>query len=298
MIMWQQEAVLKRSVGLPGFVPALFLLLWSSGFAVAKLALQYTGPLTLIALRFALVVVVLLPVALVLRPRWPRGIALRHVVVVGLFMQVVYFGLSYQAMAMAIPASTVALIATLQPLLVGVFAPRFTGERVGVTRWVGLILGFSGAGLVIGSQFTTDALPLAAVGFAVASLVGLTAGTLYQKRHGAGAHPVSVNIIQHGVAAVILAPPAILLEGFAFDPHPEFVAAILYLVVVNSIISLSLLYALIRQGEVSVVSSLFFLVPPLAALIAWPLVGEALSGLAWAGMLVAVAGVALVNRAR
>jgi drug/metabolite transporter (DMT)-like permease len=294
----RREAALKRSVGFPGLVPALFLLLWSSGFAVAKLALQYTGPMTLIALRFALVVVVLLPVALVLRPSWPRGIALRHVVVVGLCMQVVYFGLSYQAMAMAIPASTVALIATLQPLLVGVFAPRFTGERVGALRWTGLILGFGGAGLVIGSQFTSAALPPAAVGFALASLVGLTAGTLYQKRFGAGAHPVSVNIIQHAVAAVVLTPPAIVLEGFAFDPHPEFVGAILYLVVVNSIISLSLLYALIRQGEVAAVSSLFFLVPPLAALIAWPLVGEALGALAWVGMLLAVAGVALANKVR
>lgn len=276
--------------------PILFLLFWSSGFPVAKLGLEYTGPMTLIVLRFALVVLVLAPLLLIIRPPWPRGRALRDVIRVGLFIHVFYFGLSYQAMALAIPSSTIALIATLQPLLIGVLAPRLAGERVAALRWVGLLTGFAGASLVILTQTTQSGLSLPAVALALCSLLGLTAGTLYEKRHPSGAHPVSANIIQFGMASIILSPAALFLEGFAVDLQPGFLLALTYLATANSIVSLGLLFLMIRHGEVSAVSSLFFLVPPLAALIAWWLIDETLHPWSMVGMLLAVLGVALASR--
>ncbi|TVQ40771.1 MAG: DMT family transporter [Geminicoccaceae bacterium] len=283
----------------PAWLPAapfLFLGFWSSGFAFAKLGLEHAGPLTCLALRFALAVVMLVPVALVLRPPWPSPTALRHTAVVGCLIQVVYFGLSYVALAMDISAGAVALIVSLQPVLVGILAPRFAGEAVSLRRWLGLVLGLAGAALVIIAKSAVEATSPWAVLAALGSLAGMTAGTLYEKRHGSGLHPVTVSLIQFVIAVVVLTPLALLVEGFAFEPHPELALAIGYLVVANSFVSLTLLLAMIRHGEVSRVSALFFLVPPMAALIAWLMLGETMPLLAWGGMAIAILGVALATR--
>jgi drug/metabolite transporter (DMT)-like permease len=276
--------------------PFLFLGFWSSGFAFAKLGLAHAAPLTCLVLRFAVVFLVLLPVALALRPPRPGRRALQHAVVVGFLIQVVYFGLSYTALAMDISAAAVALIASLQPILVGLLAPRFAGERVGGTRWLGLILGLAGAAIVILARSAVEATPPLAILAVLGALGGITAATLYEKRHGTGMHPVTMSLVQFGVAVVVLTPLAWWLEDLRFEPHPELYVSIAYLVVANSLISLTLLMAMIRYGEVATVSSLFFLVPPTAAVIAWAMLGEALPPLAWLGMAVAAAGVALASR--
>ncbi len=277
--------------------PYLFLGFWSSGFAFAKLGLAHAAPLTCLALRFGVACLVLVPLWLVLRPPLPSRTALRHTVVVGFLIQVVYFGLSYLALAMAISTGAVALIVSLQPVLVAILAPRFAGERVGPVRWLGLVLGIAGAAVVILAKSAVEATSALAVLVALGSLLGMTAGTLYEKRHGSGLHPVTVSLVQFAVGAVVLAPLALVVEGFRFDPHPELVIALAYLVIANSFVSLTLLLLMIRHGEVSRVSALFFLVPPSAAVIGWALLGESMPPLAWAGMAVAMAGVALATRA-
>jgi drug/metabolite transporter (DMT)-like permease len=277
--------------------PFLFLLFWSSGFAVAKVALEHAGPFTALVLRFGLAVVLLIPVALIVRPPWPGARALVDTAIVGFAIQVVYFGLSYMALGTDVSAGAVALIVSLQPVVVGILAPRFAGEAVGMLRWVGLGLGLAGAGVVITAKSAVEATSALGLAFAVASLGGMVLGTLYEKRHGSGLHPVTVSLVQFTVAAVCLLPVAILVEDFAFEPAPAFAVAVGYLVLANSFVSLTLLLAMIRHGEVSRVSALFFLVPPMAAVLAWLVLGETMPPLAWLGMAIAVVGVALAARA-
>lgn len=277
--------------------PAVFLLLWSAGFGVAKLGLQHAAPITLLALRYVLVLVVLAPFALILRPPVPktwRGWL--DIAVVGFLIQVAYFGLCYIAFKSGVSAAGVAIVVCLQPILVALVAPRFVGESVSRMAWVGLGLGLAGAVVVILSRAQVQAENPFGVLLTVGALFGITAGTLYEKRFGVSHHPVTSNMIQYAVGAAFTLPIAWLTEDMYMAWNGEFIAVLAYLVIGNSLLAMSLLLAMIRAGEVSRVSALFYLVPAFSALFAWPLLGEAMPPLAWAGMALAGAGVAMVSR--
>ncbi len=277
--------------------PAIFLLLWSAGFGVAKLGLEHAPPLTLLALRFCLVLLVLAPLVVILRPPMPRTLrGWIDVAVVGFLIQVGYFGLCYLAFKSGVSAGGVAIIVCLQPILVGLVAPRFVGERVDRRAWIGLVLGLGGAALAILSRSEVQAENPIGLLLAVGGLFGITGGTLYEKRFGVSLHPVTSNLIQYTVGAVFTVPLALLTETTRVSWNGEFVAVMFYLVVGNSLLAMSLLLAMIRVGQVSRVSALFYLVPAFAALFAWPLLGEAMPAGAWAGMALAGAGVALATR--
>lgn len=277
--------------------PAVFLLLWSAGFGVAKLGLQHAAPITLLALRYVLVLVVLAPFALILRPPVPktwRGWL--DIAVVGFLIQVAYFGLCYIAFKSGVSAAGVAIVVCLQPILVALVAPRFVGESVSRMAWVGLGMGLAGAVVVILSRAQVQAENPFGVLLTVGALFGITAGTLYEKRFGVSHHPVTSNMIQYAVGAAFTLPIAWLTEDMHMAWNGEFIAVLAYLVIGNSLLAMSLLLAMIRAGEVSRVSALFYLVPAFSALFAWPLLGEAMPPLAWAGMALAGAGVAMVSR--
>jgi drug/metabolite transporter (DMT)-like permease len=279
--------------------PAIFLLFWSGGFAAGKVGVAYTGPLTFLAVRYALVLAILVPLLAVMRPPLPRTpAAWVHLVVVGLLIQGVYFALGYVALGMDISSGAVALIVSLQPILVGLLAPRTAGERVGGWGWVGLGLGLAGAALVILSRSTVEAVPGLGVLAAVGALGGMTAGTLYEKRFGISQHPVTANAVQYAAGLAATLPLALLLEDRAVEWTLPFALALLYLIVCNSLIALTLLLLMVRRGEVSRVSALFFLVPPMAALIGWLMLGEQMPPLAWFGLALAAAGVAIATRPR
>ena len=278
--------------------PALFLILWSAGFAVAKLALTHAQPLTLLALRYVLVLAVLAPVALVLRPPLPRTRrAALDVAVTGFLIQVVYFGLCYIAFKSGVSAGGVAIVVCLQPILVALTAPYVVGEPVSRRAWAGLILGLAGAATVVLSrgEVSGNTLGLLAT---VLALFGITGGTLYEKRFGSAQHPVTANLIQYTVGAAFTLPLAWMTEDMTVTWTPAFVWSLAYLVLANSILAISLLLAMIRAGEVARVSALFYLVPPLSALFAWPLLGEAMPPAAWAGMALASVGVGMVSGRR
>lgn len=277
--------------------PVIFLLLWSGGFSVAKLGISHAEPLSFLSLRYALVLALLLPIALVIRPPLPaRGADWAHLAIVGVLIQSFYFGLSYIAFKAGVSAGGVAIIVCLQPILVGLIAPRFAGERVGILRWVGLALGLAGAATVIASRSSMEfAHPLGVLA-AVGALFAITAGTLWEKRFGRSYHPVTSNLVQYAAGLAGTLPVALAFESFSFEWNLPFAAALAYLVIGNSIIAMSLLLAMIRAGEVSRVSSLFYLVPPISALIAWPLLGEAIPPLGWAGFVLAALGVAIASR--
>ena len=255
--------------------PAIFLLFWSGGFAAGKVGLAYTGPLTFLTLRYALVLLVLLPLVLILRPPLPRTpAAWGHLLVVGFLIQGLYFALGYLALAMDISSGAVALILSLQPILVALAAPRISGERVGRWAWVGLGLGLAGAALVILAKSAVEALPALGVLAAVGALGGMTVGTLYEKRFGIAQHPVTANTVQYAAGLATTLPLAFLLEDHTVEWSLPLGLSLLYLIVCNSLIALTLLLMMIRRGEVSRVSALFFLVPPMAALIGWLVLDE------------------------
>lgn len=277
--------------------PAIFLLLWSAGFGVAKLGLQHAAPITLLALRYVLVLVVLAPFALILRPPVPKTLrGWLDIAVVGFLIQVAYFGLCYIAFKSGVSAAGVAIVVCLQPILVALVAPRFVGESVSRMAWVGLGLGLAGAVVVILSRSQVQAENPFGVLLTVGALFGITAGTLYEKRFGVSHHPVTSNMIQYAVGAAFTLPIAWATEDMHMVWNGEFIAVLAYLVIGNSLLAMSLLLAMIRAGEVSRVSALFYLVPAFSALFAWPLLGEAMPPLAWAGMALAGAGVAMVSR--
>lgn len=279
------------------FAPFVFLVLWSGGYAAAKVALPYTGPMTLLALRYAVALLLLAPALLWVKASWPRTReAWMHVLIVGFGIQVLYFGCSYIAFDLGMSAGAVALITSLQPILVALFAPSVTGELVTSLRWVGLALGLSGAAIVIAARSTIEAESMVGVLVACGALVSMSGVTLYEKRFGGGVHPVPANLIQFALGLAVFVPIGILLEGFHFEVTPRSVAALGYLAIGNSLIAITLLLAMIRRGEASRVSALLFLVPPGAALIAWVVLGETMPPAAWPGMALAAAGVYLATR--
>jgi drug/metabolite transporter (DMT)-like permease len=280
-----------------GWAPAVFILLWSGGFTALKIGLAYAQPLTFLALRYAAVLAVLLPCFLVIRPPLPRNAAeWGHLAVIGILVQTLYFGLAYVAMKLGVSAGLQALIVSLQPILVGVLAPRWVHERVGLMRWTGLGLGLVGAALVITARSVVGAASAVGVLCSFGALFSMTAGTLYEKRHGVAHHPVTSNLVQYAVGFAAVLPLSYALEDMRIAWTGQMLASLIYLAVGNSLVSLTLLLAMIRRGKAARVSALFFLVPPTAALIAWALIGEAMPGLAWAGMGLAATGVALASR--
>ena len=277
--------------------PGIFLLLWSGGFAFAKIGLAHAEPITLLATRYAMVLVLLLPLWPFVRPPMPtRRIDWLHLVVIGFLIQVFYFGLAYFGFKLGISAGAMALIVSLQPVLVAMLAPAMVGERVGIQRWIGLGFGLAGAGLVIVARSAVEVTSIAGLLCAVGALIGMSSATLYEKRFGVRQHPLVANLVYYAVGLAGTLPVAWLTEDMHIDWSPGFIIAIGYLVVGNSLISISLLLAMIRRGEASRVSALFFLVPPSAALIAWGLIGESMPPLAWAGLGLAAFGVALASR--
>ena len=277
--------------------PTLFILLWSGGFTALKAGLAYTEPITYLALRYGVVLAVLGPLFLFMRPPLPASpMEWAHLAVIGILVQTIYFGLAYLAMRLGISAGLQALIVSLQPILVGILAPGLVHERVGLVQWLGLGLGILGAALVIMTRSTVDAASAAAIVCSFGALFGMTAGTLYEKRFGVAQHPVTSNLIQYAVGFAAVLPLAWALEDMHVAWTGPMIAAMLYLAIGNSLISVTLLLAMIRRGEASRVSALFFLIPPIAALIAWLLIDEAMPPLAWLGMALAAAGVAIANR--
>jgi drug/metabolite transporter (DMT)-like permease len=276
--------------------PALFLLLWSSGFTFVAMGLPHAEPVTFLALRYVAVVGLLAVAAAVLRPPLPRGrTAWLHLAVVGLLLQAAYFALLYLALESVAPAIG-ALIVSLQPVLVALLAPSTVGEHVPLARWAGLLLGLLGAAAVIVARADDGTADAAGIALAVAGLVAITSATLYENRFGAEHHPVTGNLVQCSVALAATGAVALLAEDLHVDWTGELVISLTYLVLGNSIVSITLLLAMVRRGTASQVSALFFLVPPLAALIAWAILGESLPALAWVGMVIATAGVAIATR--
>ena len=276
-------------------LPALFVVLWSTGFIGAKLGLPYVEPFTFLELRFLFVIALLLPLCWLTGAPWPSRRRVVQMAVSGGLLQAGYLGGVFASMHHGMPAGVSALVTGMQPVLTAILGGWLLQERVTARQWLGFVLGFLGVLLVVWERIRIEGLGALAVALSVLALISITLGTLWQKRHGAGIDLRSGAAIQFVAAALILAP-FMLLESRNVQWRGELVFALAWLVLVLSLGAIFLLLHLIRKGKATQVSSLFYLVPPTTALIAWPLFGETYSLAAAGGMAIAMLAVWLVMK--
>ena len=281
--------------------PLLFVLLWSTGFIGAKFGLPYAEPLTFLSSRYVLVIALMSLLALAMRAPWPASPReALHIGVTGVLVQALYLGGVFMSIHRGLPAGISALVVGMQPLLTAALAGALLGERVSARQWAGLALGFGGVALVVGSKASVDGVDGDALVHmlvpALAALLGITAGTLYQKRFCPRFDLRTGSVMQFLPSLMVTLLVASQTETMIIEWTGDFVFALGWLVLVLSIGAISLLNLLIRSGSAVNVASLFYLTPPTTALIAWAMFDETLSALAIAGMAIAVAGVWLARK--
>jgi len=277
------------------FFPALFVLLWSTGFIAAKFGLPHAPPFTFLLYRFLLVALLMLVVALATRAPWPRARAdYAHVAVAALLVHGLYLGGVFIALDGGMPAGTSAMLVGLQPILTVFLAWMWLRERVVPRQWAGLCLGLAGVYLVVRHKVDFAGGHSGLLASAIA-LVGISVGALYQKRHASHVDLRSGAVIQFAACALVYAPLAWLLDTRPVQWVPAFVFALGWSVVVLSVGAISLLYWLLRHGAASGVARLFYLVPMVTAVESWLLFGETLDALAVSGMAMIASGVMLAR---
>lgn len=277
-------------------MPAVFVLIWSTGFVVARYGMPHAPPMTFLAWRYALSLLALLPWIWLSGARWPQGRAQwLHLAVSGVLMHAGYLGGVWAAVRLGMSAGTIALIVGLQPLLTAVWVSWQGEHRVTRVQLAGLLLGLAGLALVVGHKLRDGVVTPANLGLGLLALACITVGTLYQKRHVQAGDVRCGNAVQLLAAWGVTAPLA-LLEPEGMQWHPELVGALAWSVLVLTLGGSSLLMMLIQRGAATRVASLMYLVPPCTAVLAWLLFGETLSATALLGMALCVAGVAMVLR--
>lgn len=290
-------AAAARQQGLLVAMPWVFVGVWSTGFVVARLAMPHAPPITFLCWRYA---VSLLAFGLWIRlasVSWPVGRAQwGHLAVSGVLMHAGYLGGVWTAIKAGMPAGTAALIVGLQPLLTALWINGRGQQRVGAGQWLGLALGGVGLLLVVWPKMRAGEVTFVNLGLSVLALAAITAGTLYQKRRVQPGDVRSGNFVQL-LAALVLSMPLALVESGRIDWHPDLLLALVWSVLGLSLGASSLLMLLIQRGEATRVASLFYLVPPCTALLAWWLFDESLAAATWAGMALCAVGVGLVLRA-
>ena len=274
--------------------PWLFVFVWSAGYGVAKLALESTTPLNLLALRFVGATLVLLPFVCMVRPPRPSKQAFLDLLIVATLLQLGYFLCIYVGLALGASAGVMALFAASQPVLIGMVASLVNRRIPSAKIWVGLLIGLAGASWVIfvQGQFSDGALLGAILGFV--AVVFLSLGQVYDKRQRPECHPLMIYIIQYTFASGVSIAIALFFEGYQTAWSPSMLGALSYLVFGNSLLGIFLMLTMVRFGAISQVTSVMFLVPGIAALIAWLVVDEVMPFAAWPGIGLAAAGVLLV----
>ena len=287
-----------------GFVramPVVFVLIWSTGFIVARYGMPLSPPLKFLATRFALSILCFLPWIMLAKVRWPQGrVQWGHLAVTGVLMHACYLGGVWAAVKAGMGSGLAALIVGLQPVLTA-FWLSSTGSQVSRRQWFGLLLGLTGLVMVVSHKFGH----VAGSGgeahwqnllLAIGALLGITVGTLYQKRFVAPCDVRTASTVQLG-AALLATLPLTLLEPEPMQWNAQLAGAMAWSVLALTLGGSSLLYLLIQRGAAASVTSLMYLVPPCTALMAWLLFAESITAITIAGTLLTAVGVSLVVRA-
>jgi drug/metabolite transporter (DMT)-like permease len=282
---------------MPGAAPALFVLLWATGFIGARYAMPWCEPFLFLAARFAIAGAIIAAIAVISGIGWPSRETALHAAISGSLIHGVYLGAVFWAIRNGLPAGMSALIVGIQPLLTALLAGAALNERVTSRHWAGLITGLAGIALVLSPKLGfagqgVNAATLSASGLAV---LAVSAGTIWQKRFVTGTDLRGSTALQYLGAFIVVAPLSLLFESQEYTITSELAFAMIWLVAVLSIGAIFLLMMLIRDGAVSKVASLFYLVPAVTAVMAWALFDETLNTLQIVGMVVTAFGVALAT---
>src|SRR6516162_2315858 len=298
----QQSSVALRSSGkrLRSYVPAdllgiAFVLLWSSGYPAARIALNHGGPFTVLMLRFGGAGLILAAIAGLSRVAWPRGRAALHSTLVGTLLGLQFAAL-YWAASRGMNVGVIALVIGTMPIVTALLGRALFHEVVRPLQWLGFALGFSGVALAVGETASTShSTGLGAYLAVFAGLLAISIGTLYQKRHASNVDPRSGLALQHLAATLLLLPLAVH-EGFRADASAALLASLGWMIGVNSLTTFAIFFVLLRNGAVNKVATLFFLMPPVTAVIDYLVLGDALTAYKVAGLALATLGVYLATR--
>lgn len=279
------------------FIPASFVVLWATGFIGARYAMPWAEPFTFLAVRFVMAAVLLAVLMMALGSKRATRTEALHATGAGILMHGVYLGGVFWAIHGGMPAGLSALIVGLQPLITAVMAGRFLGEAILPRHWAGLTVGLAGVVIVlwpklgaIGGGVTVETLAASLV-----SVLGMSAGTIWQKRFASGGDLVAATMWQYVGGASLMVLASLAFETRTVVVNGELIFAMAWLVLVLSIGAIFLLMVMIRDGEMSKVASLFYLVPAVTAVIAWLLFGEQLNLVQIVGMAIATLGVGLAT---
>lgn len=276
------------------FAP-IFILIWSTGFIIARYGMPYSEPMTFLFIRFAGVVLCMAPVVLWLKPVWPSARQALHIAVAGVLFQFCYLGGVWAAVKQGMPAGLAALIVGLQPILTAVLA-SFVSERVTPRQWLGLALGLVGVTIVLSAKIHLDGLTWLSVIFAFGGMISITLGTLYQKRFCPNFDLRTGSMIQFTTSALLCLVMMYLFETREIQWTAPMIGALLWGILPISIGAMSLWFILLRRGDATKVSSMMYLTPPTTALMAWLLFNEPLTTPILVGTLVTMTGVLIVNQ--
>lgn len=281
--------------------PVLFVLMWATGFVVARLSAPHADPLTFLSIRFPIAGVLFAVIAMLMRAPWPDPRRAFHAAVAGMFLHGGYLGPVYWAVAHGMPAGVSALIVGLQPLMTAILAAGIVKEKISLRHWIGLAVGIAGVALVVSPKLNVGAAtgitPLTTA-VNVFGALAISFGTVYQKRFATALHVASGGAWQYLGASVVVILAALVMEEGRFDMTAGVWFALAWSVIVLSVLAISLLMLLIRHGDVGRVSGLIFLVPGVSALMAYALFGETLTLVQILGMAVCAAAVLIVTRRR
>lgn len=276
-------------------LPGVFVVLWSTGFVFAKLGLPHVGPFTFLETRYVIVIALLTILSIATSAPWPRRDKILPIAIGGLFVHAGYLGGVFAAVSLGVEAGVAALVAGLQPVLTAALAGPFLGETVTRRQWLGLAIGFAGVILVVHTKLGLGLGTPFGMALSAFAMLSITIGTLWQKRFCGGMDLRTGSVVQFAASAIVTLPLAWRLENFRIDWAPNLIFALAWLCLVLSIGAITAMYVLIRRGKASEVASLFFLVPPTTAIIAWIMFNETLEPVSMIGMALVVAAVAMVT---
>ena len=290
---------MKPALNWIAFAPGLFVVLWATGFVVAKLSAGHVEPLTFLSIRFPIAGTLFVVIALLQQATWPNAKQAFHAVVAGALLHGGYLGPVYWAVAHGMPAGISALIVGLQPLMTTILAAAIVGEKIVARHWLGLGVGILGVGLVVWPKLALGGVAGITPATTILCVFGafsVSLGTVYQKRFATGLNLASGGVWQYVGASLVVVAGAVATENFGFDGSSSAWFALGWSVIVLSLAAITLLMLLIRHGDVSRVSGLIYLVPAVAALMTYLLFGETLVPLQILGMAVCAGAVFIVTR--
>ncbi len=289
-----------HDIGWFSFAPLVFVCLWATGFIGSRLSAPYAEPLSFLAVRFAIVVFILAAASLALGAKWPSRKVTAQALLTGVFSQGIYLGGVFWAIYYGMPAGVAALITALQPLMVTVLAGRALDERASLLQWSGLVIGLVGVALVVWPKLTFDAEGVTPATFSAVFMatISITIATVMQKRYLSDVDMRTGNTLQFLGGGLVVLIAALLTEDFNIVWNGDVIFAMVWLVIVLSLGAITLLYLMLRRGAVSKVSSLFYLVPAVTALVAYLMFDETLSAIQLIGMVICGGAVFIVTRSK